>query len=243
METYTKLNNLPTDPADKLITKSGTYYVLVKGTSPFGKDYYGFRVLNVMFPGDKNAVVFKNTSSYKLNREFILNSFKQVLSGHGIHQNGSRFLTRALTTNNYLYLYNQKSTINAGSVEVYDRDMNPITPPAPIALGNINDAVIFNDEIYLATSSGITKLNKTDNSIVTLNSSGPYEGITVWRNSILTATDTELQSWSPSNYATPRKIRLLDNPAVTTKQVYTINSSGNLIYVTYEDGKISLFTP
>ena len=211
----------PNNIAEKLISTSGNYYVLVKATSPLGKDYYGANTLNVLFSQDSDSVVFKDTTAYRLNRSFLFDIATNRMVGH--NQGTAPLTYRAVTNDKSIAIGTKgKSTIALYKDFKYSKLLN--------LTGTLTDMRVYNNNIYVATTSGLYMVDGT--SLTTIDSSQGISAIAVRGVSLLTANGNTLHlRTNPNAITSQRTLSSVGN-------IIGLENSGNTIYALLDTGKV-----
>lgn len=212
----------PNNINGKLLDKSGTYLVLVEAKSQLGKSYYGSNVLNVLLSEDTDNVFFKNTSSYRINRAFILDVATANLAGHNFQS--SPLTYRTMSNNGKLYVSNKGTS----SLLVLDANTLQILNTFTLT-GGITDMCVYNSKVYITTTSGLFEVS--DTAVLNVDS-GNYVSVAPWGSSLLTATSGEVQSRTTPNLVASRR-------TVASNNILQVNASiDGMIFVTLTSGKV-----
>ena len=211
----------PEDITDKMIKTSGNYFVVVEATSPLGKSYCGANTLSVLFSQDKDSVVFKDTSAYRLNRAFIFDVMANTMLGH--NKNSSPLTYRSVEINGKVYI-----ALKGGSSVSYYNNGKYVSDVA--LTGTLTGMIVLGSNVYITTTSGLYKL---DADILTASdSSKGLTALAVRGTSLLTASGNTIE--------------LRDDPAVikssrtltATGTIIGLDTSGSTIYATLSSGKV-----
>lgn len=211
----------PENISGKLLSKSGTYYVLVEATSQLGGKYYGANTINVLLSEDTDNVQFKNTSSYRINRAFLLDITTANIAGHTYSTAPLTYKT--LFNDNKLYVSNK----GAASLTVYDSSTLEQLQNIPLT-GTMQDMCTHNGLVYVVTTSGLYEIAGTT---ISTKDTGSFVSVASWGSTLLTATANKVQArLSPNSVSNSRE--------VLSNNIKKIDTASGTVYVTLSDGKV-----
>lgn len=188
----------------KLITKSGTYLLALRVTSPMNTQYLAFAEYKVLFDKDSKNIILKNSSAYSINPIYLFNNTINEMVEHSIPIT-TEFGIRAYANSDYVYLFNRN---RSNVLIVFNKSLSS---PTTITLdSDVVDMCFIEGIPYIATKNKLYSFNEKTLSEITLPITGTYAflGMCDWKGDLITVTSDSVQQWEITGGTAYREILL-----------------------------------